>query len=790
MIISSLGIWPGSLDFQGRSVKGYASIEFSGAPVGYLPFIAKALLWFIAAPQRPQTLAERTAVVAAVRVSPHKLVGYVGDRVSFAGMGVDGDGQPAHGAKFEWESSDTSKLTIDEAGRASLLAPGIVIVTARAGAAMKTAPVLIRPTRRRVQTDAEWRADQDSLVASAGSGTDNEKGIGSEAGNGSELGIGNILASLGGHLATLGDRLMPTAYAQGGGQGVDFGNAAPIGQVGTPPFAGLEETRLGPVMPQTNFELPISLVDLEGRGLAINLMAYYNSNPWGAYVDGLGATHYVFDPIQGWPSPGFSLGFGRIVIYSYAGPGYQYLGSQAIQSVVSTDETGQQTKVDFDYDSNGNVVNRREYGFKISGAWQARRRTHYSYINWEPYLSAYIRDRAWMVEVFDALQNTSDADDVLIGKTVMAYDNPLGGMEGYGGTANPPGHLSSYNTSHTTRGNLTSVTKYPDLGGAGVSDSNKTDIFGNVTKAQVACCDEKSFTMTETTYWTKPSQTTIGSTSGIYLTSSAGYDFNTLTTTSNTDPNNQTTTYSYDAAQRPTGFTSPTGASGSTIYNVWGEATSSSVTWNEGGTNKTVTKAAVYDAWGQMTQEVDAYGAQTNYAYNNMGRMITRTNPFPQGGTPGPVTSYQYDQLGRATVVTLPGGNTIQTAYSGSVVTATDQVNRKMKRETDGLRRLIKVTEQDSTGALAQETNYSYSLLDKLTLVNQGNQTRSFKYDAEGRLLFERIPEMSATINDGTGTMCSTKYTYTERGRCGYEARRSRSDLDLCVRHAAPDDLD
>ena len=41
-----------------------------------------------------------------------------------------------------------------------------------------------------------------------------------------------------------------------------------------------------------------------------------------------------------------------------------------------------------------------------------------------------------------------------------------------------------------------------------------------------------------------------------------------------------------------------------------------------------------------MTSSVDASGAQTNFTYSNMGRMITRTNPFPQGGTPGPVTTY------------------------------------------------------------------------------------------------------------------------------------------------------
>jgi RHS repeat-associated protein len=440
-------------------------------------------------------------------------------------------------------------------------------------------------------------------------------------------------------------------------------------------------------------------------------------------------------------------------------------GSAAVQSVRTYDELGQQIKTDFDYDVYGNVTNKREYGYQISAQWKVRRRTHFTYINWEPYISAYMRNLVMMVEVFDALQNTNDADDVLVGKAAYGYDNygAMAGMENYGGAASPPGHLTSYDATKTARGNVTGVVSYSDVSGSGVTRNSKLDIFGNVTKAQVSCCDEKSFTMTEATYWSRASQTTSGNPLGIYLTTSAGYDFNTLATTTQTDPTNQTTTMSYDAQQNPTGFTSPTGANGTTAYNVWSEVTSKSFTYSDGGVNKTITETAVYDAWGQMTQSVNANGAQTNYTYNNMGRMITRTNPFPQGGTPGPVTTYQYDQLGRATLVTLPGGNTIQTAYSGSVATVTDQVNRKTKQELDGLGRLIKVTEQDvSTGALTQETSYTYDIADRLTLVNQGNQTRAFRYDAEDRLLFERIPEMSATINDGTGTMWSTKYTYTD----------------------------
>lgn len=957
----------------------------------------------------PMSMAERTARVNAISISPQRLVGYVGETVTFVAMGKGVNGQPAHGAKFQWESSDSGKLTIDEAGRATMLRPGMVIVTASAGAMSQAAPVLIRPFRRPLQTDQQWRDDQGSLVSAVG-GEDEKSGV----------------------LASLIDRVMPTAHSQFNPWG-DNPHAA--GQIGTPPFTALEPTRLGPVIPQNNFELPIPLSNLGGRGLATNLMLYYNSSVWGSYFDpNRNANVYAFDPIQSWPSPGFSLGFGRVTYYDFSnypgiGSGYKYMlidpngthhdlgigsdtgtnslqttdgshityagnalggtlysndgtavtigkvnnrllptqitdtngnfiqigyhwetnfppmainyivdtmgrviqfnygewpapsstslssistpsgvvtlgyqtvtmnpnfllvnnpienmpsnfyaissvtipqrpastftysgygmiynivatggggtatvtydypqggdqvlwptfshrtesgspnavytygsdgsitrpdgtvlilsgssaelrsatgstlsktastlttdpgGSTALQSVIRYDNIGQQTKVDFDYDQYGNIVNQRECGFQIGGAWKVRRRTHYSYVNWEPYLSAYIRNRLTETDVYDALQNTSDADDVLVGKTVIGYDSysAMGGMENYGGTAAPPGHLSSYGTSTTTRGNVTGVTTYSDLSGGGVTRSNKVDIFGGVTKAQLSCCNQKSFTMSEATYWAKPIQTTSGDSLGIHLTTNAVYDFSTLTTTSQTDPDSQTTSYSYDVAQRPAGFTSPTGATGTINYNAFGEKTSSTFSYTEGGIMKTISTSAVYDGWGQLISTVDANGAQVNYSYDNMGHRLTQTNPFPQGGTPGPSTSYAYDLLSRTTLVTLPGGNTIQTAYTGgNIAQVTDQVNRKMQRESDSLGRLVKVTEQDvTTGNLTQETSYTYDIADHLIGVSQGNQTRAYKYDAGGHLLYERIPEMTATINDGTGTYWTTRYTYNDFG--------------------------
>src|SRR5207253_10645391 len=80
----------------------------------------------------------------------------------------------------------------------------------------------------------------------------------------------------------------------------------------------------------------------------------------------------------------------------------------------------------------------------------------------------------------------------------------------------------------------------------------------------------------------------------------------------------------------------------------------------------------------------------------------------------------------------------------------------------DGLGRLVTVNEQDSSGNLTQATSYTYDYLNNLTQVNQGNQLRSYKYDALSRLLYEKIPEQTASINDGSGTYWTSKYTYTD----------------------------
>jgi RHS repeat-associated protein len=1047
-LILSLLMWPGptvgQLPALASTLIDAASDTVRSAP----PFVK----WFFrrrVAARRPETLADRIAAVSAILISPQRFVGYQAQTVTFRGLPTDLAGRTIQGVRFTWESANPDKVQIDDSGNATFLQPGLTTIICRAGLITAIARVLVKPGQRRLQTEAEWNADQESLIGDGRSPDDGPTGVASA-------------------LSSLLENLAPTAYAQGGGGINDFLYdelwSEPRNLTGSPRNRVIEPTRIGAVLPEgSNFEFAVPIESLGGRGLGSSLTLHYNSRVWSRHGSAV-----TFNAVNGWPFAGFSLGFGRIVTYgtpsstkyvlvdsegtrrylgvgsssttatyqtadgshitfvgsatnggtmyfnngtsvtitvvnnlllptqitdsngnyeqiaykpSYQGfaplaidyvtdslarviqfqydsnfnltsitapgvggttenpvtrtlaqfdyqsrsltynfsgltvenatsgqtlntlrhvyfpvtqtgylfsfsdygmiynvslrrqmtidgngvisdgidsadvsfnyptsgstqvtdapaftqrtetpggtfnystsPGFQTTtfnvarpdastlsltrstngasvanglltqsevknsggasmaksviayandpgGSPQVQSVISYDDatpTPNQTKVDFDYDSYGNVTNKREYGFQSGGSWLVRRRTRNVYKTDTAYINAYLRSLVIERDLYDAQLDTSDANDVLIAKSTYTLDdyNAMGGMENYGGSANPPGHLSSYNTSVTVRGNVTGTTGWYDLtNNLSITRLRKVDIFGNVTREQLACCSQVSFTCTETNCWGVPEVITSGATGGPQQTTTDAYDFNTSLVTSQTSPDNQTTTVNYDQFLRPTSETLPTGATVTRIYNDQALSLTTTTNYFDGFVNKTLTTSEVYDGWLRVIQKVDTGGGQVNTSYDAMGRVQSVTNPFTQGGPPGPATTVQYDALGRPTIRTLPDNNTVQETYNGSIVTTTDQVNRKIQRQTDGLGRLVTVNEQDATGALTQSTTHSYDYLDGLTLVNQGNQTRSFKYDALKRLLYERIPEQSATINDGTGTFWSSKYTYTD----------------------------
>jgi len=444
-------------------------------------------------------------------------------------------------------------------------------------------------------------------------------------------------------------------------------------------------------------------------------------------------------------------------------------GQPQVTNVVSYDDgtpTPNQTKIDYDYDSYGNVTNTREYGFQVSGLWKVRRRTHTTYKTDTSYVNLYLRSLMIESDIYDALLDTNDANDVLMAKTTLTYDDyaAMGGMEEYRDAQGnlpppPPGHYAGYNASYTVRGNVTGTTKWYDLtNNLSYTRLRKIDVFGATVKEQLACCNEQTETATQTYYWAMPEQITKGAVGGPQLTTGKGYDFNTGVNNTNTDPNGLTTITALDAALRPSLVTMPTGATNSQVYYDNLLSITASKIYDDNGIQKTITTTTDYDGWGRVIHQMNRHGGQVNTTYDTMGRVASVSNPFTAGGSPGATTGYSYDVLGRTTVVTLPDSQTVQSIYDGNSETMIDEVNRKTQQLNDGLGQLVTVNEQDSSGNLTQATNYSYDALGNLMQVNQGNQLRSYKYDALSRMTNEKIPEKGDPTQTNQWT---TTYTYT-----------------------------
>jgi RHS repeat-associated protein len=445
-------------------------------------------------------------------------------------------------------------------------------------------------------------------------------------------------------------------------------------------------------------------------------------------------------------------------------------GGIQLDNVVTTIEPGttqtQKTKVGYDYGNYGRVANVYEYGLKVGGIFNVRRRTKYMYIDDVNYINVNMLQMVKMVLIYDALQDNDNTNDVLKAKTQYFYDDYTvkGGMEYYGlpTTSYPPNHSDKYTESKTERGNVTGVTTYsafaPDVTTVRYT---KYDIFGNVVNADVSCCQVKNATFNSSNYYSQPMTTTDG-TAGVapFLTTSYAYDFNTGLLKQTTDPNNLTTGFIYDAAWRLNQVTAPSGAVTMTSFDKdvnqndllsYAEQT----TYMENSSSKTVTGRSWVDGAGHVLRAGSGAGSAptsldtVKTVYDSLGRVAKQSNPYAGDSSGNGTASYWtvnvYDEQSRVIQVTLPGSQTVQTSYSGITTTVTDQVGRKRQSQVDGLGRLVSVVEQNpATGVLDAtnyQTSYSYDVLDNLTQVNQGGQLRTFVYDALSRVISQTTPE-------------------------------------------------
>jgi RHS repeat-associated protein len=176
-----------------------------------------------------------------------------------------------------------------------------------------------------------------------------------------------------------------------------------------------------------------------------------------------------------------------------------------------------------------------------------------------------------------------------------------------------------------------------------------------------------------------------------------------------------------------------------------------------------------YDQLGRVWKTQDPAGSivQTRYYTTGGSSYQVVSNPYVDGSeTTMGWTRTTYDHNGRPVETAYFAGfsqpapwgpnstttGSVAMYYSSDTTrseTVTDDGTVSRTNTVDGLGRLIGVAEN----GISATTTYAYDLMNNLTSVAQGSQTRSFSYSSMGRL--------TSAINPESGTI---SYTYDENG--------------------------
>lgn len=168
------------------------------------------------------------------------------------------------------------------------------------------------------------------------------------------------------------------------------------------------------------------------------------------------------------------------------------------------------------------------------------------------------------------------------------------------------------------------------------------------------------------------------------------------------------TTYTYDAAGRPTKVTDPKSNATNLSYDALGRLTS--VTDAD---SKTATYS--YSPTGELTRTVNPNGRAVAYAYDDAGQLSTKT--VERDPAPDNVWSFAYDAVGNLASKTNAEGQTTSFAYD----------------------ELDQLTAEDRPGS-EPDITHAYDDVGNPTSLSDGTGTSTFAYDGRDRLTQENLP--------------------------------------------------
>jgi len=475
-------------------------------------------------------------------------------------------------------------------------------------------------------------------------------------------------------------------------------------------------------------------------------------------------------------------------------------------------ETNQVSERSYAYDQFNNRTDVWEYDYGQSGAGALLRHTHTNFLTSNlgvDYTSpAGPHLRSLPLQEFVYQVSPGSANESLTSQTLYTYDVDA--------TTDRPGIVNvdpAFTSGYRPRGNVSSVARWLNQTNAYVTNSYEYDVAGNVTSATDPNGNVTGYDYSDR--FGSPDGDASSNNAPPELEGGSAFAFQTLTR----NPLGETTLSQYDFyIGQVVDAQDENGTVTSRYYNdaldrvtqIIAAANRSvrsqtSVAY-EDSVHMTVTTAdqysygdnvmrreLLYDGLGRTveTHLYEAPGAPiitSKVRFDGLGRINSQYNPF-RPSDPQYATVTAYDGLSRPTSITATDGSVTSIAYVGNAKTTTDPAGKSKTLITDGLNRLVQVTEDPASAAYV--TFYNYDALDDLTQVNQGNLQRLFVYDSLKRLTSANEPESGTTTYayDGNnnlvqrtdGRLIQTAYAYDALNRI---TQRSYSDQTPMVTYA------
>jgi len=262
---------------------------------------------------------DRDAKVSRIQIFPGDLTVQLDQRVHFSALSYTADGSPVSGVTIKWSLQAEGRKgvgSISPQGEFRAFSAGKVKIIAEGGLQKAQADIIV-PDGQRLPRSTD-RPDGVRAVSNrkppSGIGDNRSK---SSPKDGSQQSSRKQQTTQDSEARTLVKSRKKTTFAHtrstaaampllpGDGWNDDNypSSSDPRNDVGSPPGAPLDGGA-----GSGNFQFAAPILGLPGRGISIALGAAYNSRVWNK-----SGNQINFDIDRGWPAPGFSLGFGKLL---------------------------------------------------------------------------------------------------------------------------------------------------------------------------------------------------------------------------------------------------------------------------------------------------------------------------------------------------------------------------------------------------------------------------------------------------------------------------------------------